>query len=238
MCARYTQHHSPAQITERFGPVRLLFELPPRYNIAPGQTITVIRNIEHSRVLQSMKWGLIPFWAKDSRMTQPLINARAESLAEKPAFRHALQTQRCLIPADGFYEWIPGAGHRRQPVYFRLRTRGLFAFAGLWERRQDSQGEILETCALITVPPNSLVAPVHNRMPAILSTDHESSWLDLDCQSPAILTNLLKPYPAHLMESFHVSPRMNSPRVDDPNCVGSISPDNPGQDQLLPGLPG
>jgi putative SOS response-associated peptidase YedK len=234
MCARFTQHHTPAQITERFEPVRLLFEPQPRYNIAPSQIIPVIWRDGNSRVMEGIKWGLIPPWAKSPGTIQPIINARAESLAEKPTFRRPLTRQRCLIPADGFYEWTAGTAGKRQPIHFRLRTQELFAFAGLWDQGRDQEGAATRMCTLITVPPNDLVASVHNRMPAILRVEHESLWLDPELQSPSALIELLKPYPAELMESFPVSPRLNSPRADDPDCLRPAGDGN--QTLSLPGL--
>jgi putative SOS response-associated peptidase YedK len=218
MCARFTQHHSPARITERFAPVTLELSLPPRYNIAPQQTITVVMQTGVERVADGMTWGLVPFWAKGPQSSQPLINARAESLGAKPVFRRSLQSQRCLIPADGFFEWT-GPANRRQPVYFHLRGQELFAFAGIWALGQDGPGQNQRTCALITVPPNSLVAPVHNRMPAILRPEDESLWLNPAESDTDRLISILLPYPADAMDSRRVSPRMNSPQVDDVACI-------------------
>jgi putative SOS response-associated peptidase YedK len=225
MCARFTQHHSPAQITERFEVKQVQFHSPPRYNIAPGQTIAVILNDhDQGRVLAGFRWGLIPSWSKDPKTSNPLINARAESLPVKPTFKRALERRRCLIPADGFFEWTGQVG-QREPRYFRRRDQALFAFPGLWDEWKDSQNQPLRSCTLITVEPNSLVQSIHNRMPAMLDREGENLWLDTDTHDPGSLRGILKPYPAEAMEMLTVSRRMNSPQFDDPACIAPIPPE-------------
>jgi putative SOS response-associated peptidase YedK len=223
MCARFTQHHTPAQITERFEVQQILFQANARFNIAPGQTITVVMR-DPVRVLDGFRWGLIPAWARDPRAGNRLINARAETLAHKPAFQQALLHRRCLIPADGFFEWT-GEARKRQPMYIRMRNRSLFAFAGLWEEGQEFPSGPRRTCVIVTVEPNQIMRPLHNRMPSILSSEHENLWLDPGVKDPGRLLSVLQPYPAEAMEAFAVSRKMNLPKEDDPACIEPIQID-------------
>ncbi|MCL5098397.1 MAG: SOS response-associated peptidase [Candidatus Omnitrophica bacterium] len=217
MCGRYTLRNTPDELTERFALSKLLFEVTPRYNIAPTQTVAaVVAN--GGRCLVGYRWGLVPFWAKDTKIGSQLINARAETLAQKPAFRRPFSRQRCLIPADGFYEWKK-EGTLRQPIYYRLRDGRLFAFAGLWDEWNDPSGPRLRTVAIITVAANSLLAPVHDRMPAILRPEAEGRWLDVSLSAPQELLDLLKPFPSEEMMALPVTRRVNTPAFDDPLCV-------------------
>jgi putative SOS response-associated peptidase YedK len=220
MCGRYALYHSPEEIEERFDAESDSEELTPRYNIAPSQLVVTIRQIE-SRTLARCKWGLIPFWAKDPAIANKLINAKAETLAEKPSFKYALAKRRCLIPADGFYEWKKQGKAPSQPIYIRRRDRGLFAFAGLWEEWKTPEGDKLQTCTIITVEPNELISQFHHRMAAILRPEDEAAWLDL--KNPvADVAPLLRPYPAEELEAFEVSRTVNSPSFDDPSCIAAI----------------
>ena len=168
------------------------------------------------------KWGLLPHWAKDSKIGFKMINARAETLAEKPAYRSLISRHRCLIPADGFYEWTVGSDGKKQPVRFHLPDGELFAFAGLWTSRTDKEtGELLESCTIITTRPNELVAPVHDRMPVILRSGVEAAWLDAAVSKEQAVW-LLEPYPAGLMVASRASTRVNSVRNDD---SGLLLPD-------------
>ena len=161
------------------------------------------------------KWGLLPHWAKDSKIAFKMINARAETLTEKPAYRSLISRHRCLIPADGFYEWMVGTDGKKQPIHFHLPSHELFAFAGLWTARTDEEtGELLESCTIITTRPNELVAPVHDRMPVILRSGVEAAWLDPAISKEQALW-LLEPYPAGLMVASPASTRVNSVRNDD-----------------------
>jgi putative SOS response-associated peptidase YedK len=220
MCGRYTLHNTPDEITERFAVSKLRFDVSPRYNIAPSQTVPAITQ-ESDRCLDGYQWGLIPFWSKDPEIGARLINARAETLADKPAFKYAFARRRCLIPANGFYEWKQ-AGGARQPVHIRLRQGKLFAFAGLWEQWRPEAGPPVRSCTIITVEPNSLLAPIHSRMPAILHPDTETLWLDISVNQPQTLLKLLQPYPSNEMECFAVSRRVNSSAFDDPSCLHPI----------------
>jgi putative SOS response-associated peptidase YedK len=192
--------------------------LAPRYNVAPSQTIpTIVEHASH-RSLELMRWGFAPAWMT-SHKGPPPINARAETLLERPMFRGAVSSSRCLIPADGFYEWQAAADKTKQPMYIRLKDGGVFAFAGIHTKAADGQ----ETCAIITVAPNELMEPIHNRMPAILERGAEEAWLDPELtDSPAVIS-LLQPYPAGKMEAYPVSTRVGSPNHDDPALIKSIA---------------
>jgi putative SOS response-associated peptidase YedK len=217
MCARFTQHHTAAQITERFKIARVAFSSAPRFNIAPTQNVGVIME-QSGRVLAGCRWGLIPSWARDASLGFKLFNARAETLAEKPAFRHAFARRRCLIPADGFYEWT-AEGKLRQPWHIRLKGNRLFALAGLWDEWHEPGGSLLRTCTIITVPPNPLTASIHERMPAILRPEDEAGWLDSSVKDAVELAGWLQPYPSEEMEAFRVSRRVNSAAIDEAGCL-------------------
>lgn len=217
MCGRFTLTQPAQAVAERFGVQLMLFKPSPRYNIAPSQPVAVVvQNGE--RRLEVCQWGLVPFWAKDPEIGNRLINARAETLAEKPAFKYSLTRRRCLIPADGFYEWRK-EGNRRVPVYIRRRDGGLFAFAGLWDEWQSPDGSPLRTCTIITTEPNALIATIHNRMPAILKPEHEALWLDPSLKDPTQLLRMLQAYPEAELEAYPVPPRVNNPNSDDPLCI-------------------
>jgi putative SOS response-associated peptidase YedK len=219
MCGRFTRRHKPAEVAERFDVELDLFEeiTAPRYNIAPSQIVPVIRQVDGREVI-ACKWGLVPFWAKDASIGNKLINARGETLKEKASFKNALAKRRCLIPADGFYEWQKTGKGQKQPMYIRLRDDGLFAFAGLWEEWKSPEGERLRTFTIITVEPNELISQIHNRMPAILLPENEADWVN-PANSATDVTPLLGPYPASEMEAYPVSSAVNNPKFDDPMCV-------------------
>lgn len=211
MCGRFTQTHSASELAAIFD----LEEVPewqPRYNIAPTQMIPAIVEPHHFKPL---RWGLIPAWAKDPSIGAKLINARAETVSEKPSFRDAFQRRRCLIVADGYYEWKKQAG-KKQPFYFRLTSGQAFAFAGLWEHWNSPTGETVETCTIITTAANELAATVHDRMPVILSETEYDRWLDPNFQSAQAL---LHPYASEQMLSYPVSPSVNRPSHDTPDCI-------------------
>jgi putative SOS response-associated peptidase YedK len=206
-----------------------LFDLPevpdllPRYNVAPSQEVPVVRQRGETRELTLLRWGLIPFWSKDPKRGPTPINARSDSASEKPAFRQAFRRHRCLLPADGFYEWKK-EGTKKQPVLFRMRDEGPFAFAGLWDRWEGPEGQIIQSCTLLTTEPNELVAPVHDRMPVILPPEAYALWLDPTETEAARVQPLLRPYPAEAMTATLVSPRVNSPREDDPGLIAPVQP--------------
>jgi putative SOS response-associated peptidase YedK len=219
MCGRYTLFH----------PIGKLFDLPdspplpPRYNIAPTQAVPVVIASAGGggRQLRMMHWGFIPPWAKDRDFGVRLINARAETVAEKPTFRTAFRGQRCLIPADGFYEWQKLDGGGKQPFHIRLTSGGVFAFAGLWGSWQDpAGGGVMESCTILTTAPNVLVQDIHDRMPVILSPEHHGFWLDPASKDPEKLAAVLQPYPAAGMVCQPVSLAVNDPRHDAPDIIG------------------
>lgn len=214
MCGRYALTSSPAVIAERF---HLLWtpDLAPHYNIAPGQGIPVVRETGQGRELTILKWGLIPSWAKEASTGMKLINARGETLADKPAFRSAYRQRRCLIPADAFYEWKAVAG-RKQPYCIRLADDGPFGMAGLWERWKDPGGRSVESCAIVTVAANALVAQLHDRMPLIVAPDNYDAWLAAESKDlpPAV--------PAEAMRTYPVSALVSNARNDVPACLDPI----------------
>ncbi len=191
----------------------------PRYNVSPTQPVPVIANDGQQR-LDFFTWGLIPSWAKDPKMGSRMINARAETVAEKPAYRAAYRRRRCLILADGFYEWRKEPGSSgKTPMYIRLKSGDPFALAGLWERWQSPHGDEILSCTIITTTPNSLLATIHDRMPVILPPDAYDEWLDPGEKQPQALNHLLKPYPPGEMEAYAVTPLVNSPTNDSPECI-------------------
>ncbi len=222
MCGRFTLTLvDPATLMAEFALGGELPPLAPRYNIAPTQPVAaVVRapNAEHNRLVL-MRWGLIPRWAKDRRIGARLINARAETLHQKPSFRDALRRRRCLVVADGFYEWQkrPAA---RQPYFVTLQERRPFGFAGLWERWRDpASGKELTTCTLITTAANALLAPIHERMPLILPHEVYAAWLDPTLTDPQAARALLRPLPAEALRAWPVSWRVNSPANDEPSLL-------------------
>ncbi|HJO33888.1 MAG: SOS response-associated peptidase [Anaerolineales bacterium] len=227
MCGRFTLTIGSTRLQAAF-PGLLLPEdgppLAPRYNIVPTQPVATILNGE-TPCLRHLRWGLIPFWVRDVETGARLINARAETIAEKPSFHTAFRRRRCLIPADGFYEWQRLSSGRRQPVYVRLQSHGVFAFAGLWERWSPPEGgetNALYSCAIITTAPNELLESIHNRMPVILPPSAYQAWLAPGDVSAAALQSLLRPYPAAEMNAYPVACTVNNPRNDSPDCVRSV----------------
>jgi len=221
MCGRFTLTTNLGAIAARFGVARFLEEVGPRYNIAPTQPVIVV-NDDGSRHLTEMRWGLIPSWAKEPTIGNRMINARAETVATKPAFRAALRKRRCLIPADGFYEWQQ-VGRRKQPVYITLKTREPFSFAGLWETWTSPEGEEVRTCTIITTEANDVLKPIHDRMPVILTREAEGVWLDPAIQDPERLLPLLTPYPSEGMELYPVTTKVNNPAHDTQGCVRPLA---------------
>ncbi len=220
MCGRYTQTASPENLIFRFGFYNQDIVLKPRYNLAPGQLAPLVVN-EPSKSLVMMQWGLVPSWAKDPAIGHRMINARAETLTQKNSFKRLLPTRRCLVLADGFYEWAK-LERGKAPMRFVLRGGAPFSFAGLWDRWKKPDGSELRTFTIITTQANDLLRAVHDRMPVILNRDAEEIWLDLDLKEPQELTALLKPFPANEMESYYVSAIVNSPRNDLMQCIQAV----------------
>ncbi len=223
MCGRFSQSQ-PADAIARAFQVAVP-PLTPQYNIAPTQSVATVLQIpeQQDRQFKMLHWGLIPSWAKDPKMGAKLINARAETVAEKPAFRSAFRKRRCFVVADGFYEWQQQENTKqKQPYYFRLNDGRPFAFAGLWEHWQNDKGEEIESCTLLTGEPNELMRPIHNRMPIILEPNNYDLWLDPEVQKPELLQPLLHPYQAEEMMAYPVSRAVNKPSNDSVECVKSL----------------
>jgi putative SOS response-associated peptidase YedK len=221
MCGRFTLRTSAGAVAEQFG----LLEVPqfePRFNVAPSQPVAVVRMTtdqgQPRRQLAWLRWGLVPAWAKDPAIGNRLINARAETAAGKTAFGAAMRRRRCLIVADGFYEWRP-TGRSKQPYYVRLRDDRPFGIAGLWEAWEGAGHSTLESCALLTTAANDLVRPIHDRMPAIIAATDYQPWLDPLLEDPRLLLPLLRPYPSAEMTAHPVGTLVNSPRNEDPHCI-------------------
>jgi len=218
MCGRYTITIDAESAREEFGLTQMPDDFHPRYNVAPTQPVAVVANNGERRA-EWMRWGLIPFWAKDPTIGSRLINARSETLTEKPAFKNAFNKRRCLVLADGFYEWKKGAGPqgRSQPYLFKRADGKPFAFAGLWEFWRSPEGEEVRSCTIITTEANEVVQPVHERMPVMLSGDALWEWLGEEPNKQ--LVELLRPYPAEAMTAHLVSPMVNRPELDIPDLV-------------------
>jgi putative SOS response-associated peptidase YedK len=223
MCGRFTQTASPEVIAQQFN-ISTPPLFTPRYNIAPSQPIAAIRIDSETaiRTLVMLRWGLIPSWAKDPKIGYQCINAKAETVAEKPSFRSAFKKRRCLVIATGFYEWQV-RGRIKQPMWIGLQSQAPFAFAGLWEHWQPPEGQPLETCTILTTEPNDLMAPIHNRMPVILAPTAYDQWLDPKFQHTDSLKALLRPYPSDALRAYPVSTLVNNPRHDTPQCLEPVS---------------
>src|SRR5215472_3672165 len=222
MCGRYRLSRRK-QIIEEYFDVTGEDDWIPRYNIAPTQPVPIIRQhpTEPGRKLSLVRWGLIPSWAKDSSGAATMINARSETAATKPAFRDALKSRRCLIPADAFYEW-QRTGKTKQPFCFEVGEGELFAFAGLWDRWRAPDGSWLRSCSILTTTPNRLTATVHDRMPVILDPSNYELWLEPGMNNIEAASDLLKPFEAHLMRAYPVSPRVNNVANDDEGCSAPV----------------
>jgi putative SOS response-associated peptidase YedK len=221
MCGRYRLTSRDKALAEHFDIVGDV-EWSPRYNIAPAQQVAVIRQ-EHGgnrahREFRLLRWGLIPYWAKDP-LGFKTINAMAETATVKPAFRDAMKWRRCLIPADGFYEWQKIGRKERQPYSIGMADDSIFAMAGLWEHWKDQDGKGIETCTILTTRTNSLLAEIHDRMPVIIGRDNYERWLDPSATDPEKLADILTPFDAGLMKKYPVSTRVNSVINDDEECL-------------------
>ena len=221
MCGRFTLFVDPKDLMEAFPGFAVPAEWTPRYNIAPSQPVAVVPNTGENKV-EFFRWGLIPSWAKDPKIGNRMINARAETVAEKPSFRTAYRRRRCLVLADGFYEWRKEPGPTaKTPMYIRLKSGQPFAFAGLWETWRSPDDQTILSCTIITTTPNVLVEKIHRRMPVILEREAYDLWLDPREQRPDRLGMWLRPYPAAQMTAQPVSRLVNSPGNDLPACIES-----------------
>jgi len=221
MCGRFARAAELEAINRllRFDTSELT-ELHPRYNVAPSQAVAAVRVEDGRRALVSLRWSLIPSWAKDAKIAYSLINARAENVAEKPAFRAAFKSRRCLIPATSFYEWQKTGTKHKQPYSIGMRDGALFAFAGLWESWHRGDGEAIQSCTILTTEANATVRPIHDRMPVIIAPTDFAAWLDP--RTPAAeLHPLLRPYPADEMTAVPVGRYVSNPRNEGPQCLAS-----------------
>jgi putative SOS response-associated peptidase YedK len=224
MCGRFTSLLSP----ELLAAIRELFGVPvpesaePHYNVAPTQNVWVVRNEGDHNRLDMMKWGLVPFWAKDQKIGSQMINARCETVAEKPAFRQAIKYRRCIVPAGGFYEWMPPAveGGRKQPLYIHMADGSMMCFAGLWEQwKRHGEEDFLETFTILTTNANDLVAPIHDRMPVILRPADYGLWLSHSMHDPEQRKGMFEPIPSALLEAYKVPDLVNNVRYDGVGCI-------------------
>ena len=224
MCGRIASNISGAeQILEQFGLRSLSVDFQPRYNIAPGQDVlAVTQNRQGERQATYLRWGLLPAWAKDPAIANKMINARAETVAEKPSFSLALRHRRCVIPATGFYEWLHH-GKQKTPYYLSLESGAPMALAGLWEEWHGPQALITRSFTVLTTQANSLVEPIHNRMPVIVRPEMLDAWLDHSVYDLPLLTQMMQPYPAEGMSAHAVSDLVNSPQHDVPACIAPVA---------------
>ena len=225
MCGRYRLSRRKQILEEHFDSVAGTEDWNPRYNIAPTQLVPIIRQNpkEPVRELSLFRWGLVPRWAKDPSVAVRMINARSETASTKPAFSDALKFRRCLVLADGFYEWQK-TGKVKQPYCFEINDGELFAFAGICDRWNDASSMPLETCSILTTNPNAVTSSVHDRMPVILNPDSYDLWLDPGMKDVSAVSELLRPYDARLMRCYPVSSRINSAVNDDEECSRRVEP--------------
>jgi putative SOS response-associated peptidase YedK len=212
MCGRFVARRSAAEIGQIFRAQGPLPNVPARYNVAPSQDVlaVIFDSAAQARRLQTLRWGLIPSWAKDSKLAFSLINAKAETCTDKPAFRDAFTSRRCIVPADAFYEWKPD-GKRKLPYAILRKDRAPLAFAGLWERWQDkTNGEIIRSCTIITTTPNAVCAPIHDRMPVILDESDYPRWLGEEPADRDALLAMMKPFPPDAMEAYPVDAKVGN----------------------------
>ena len=220
MCGRYTLIADLGDLAQRFEFDGTDFSYDPGYNIAPTESVLTVRNVE-GREAALMRWGLVPFWAKDPKIGTRMINARAETVAEKPAFRNALKKRRCLVLADGYYEWQKTPVGKR-PFRIILKSGEPFAMAGLWETWKDPQDNVVRSCTIITTEANDFLAPIHNRMPVILPREYEDLWLDMDIDDGAALTQMLIPSPDDILDAYQVSTLVNYARNNGPEIIARV----------------
>ena len=222
MCGRFTLHTSLKKIEETFKVEPSDVTLPPSYNIAPTQDVLTVVQRDGLNILMAMRWGLIPFWSKDPKIGNRMINARADRVTESSAFKRPLKSQRCLVVADGFYEWRKLDG-KKVPMYIHLKSNEPFGFAGLYDTWRASDGEPVTSCTIITTDANELVAPIHERMPVIIPKRQYQSWLDPELQDVVKLVSLLSPLPARQMQAYEVSRLVNAPANNAPECIAPVA---------------
>jgi putative SOS response-associated peptidase YedK len=221
MCGRFVVFSSLEEIREAFAVQQVRYQVEPSYNVAPTQSVAVVVQREGVNTLEKMRWGLIPAWAKDPAIGSRMINARAETVGEKPSFKRPLKDRRCLVVADGFYEWQK-TGQAKIPMFIRLKSGQPFGFAGLYDVWTSPEGEATASCTIITTSANDLMQPIHDRMPVILPKSQESTWLNPAIQRAADVLPLLVPYSAADMEAYAVSRMVNSPENNSPDLIRAV----------------
>lgn len=216
MCGRFSLRVEMDELLSYYGLIQGSFTFEPRYNIAPGQSITALIGTNDGRKLGPLKWGLVPSWATDERIGYKMINARAETLAEKPAFRQSFSSKRCIIPADGYYDWKKDT---KQPYRITMQDESLFSFAALYDSWVAPDGNKLHTCTIITTESNDMMSTIHDRMPVILPQEHHDTWLDRSITDTSLLQQLLIPFPSEQMNAYEVSPIVGNVNNDVPACI-------------------
>jgi len=233
MCGRYV-------ITSPADAVRALFgyeeapNFPSRYNVAPTQPIPIVRLVDGKRAFALVRWGFVPAWVKDPKAFSLLVNARGEFVLDKPSFRNAMRRRRCLIPADGFYEWGSSSGGPKRPYFVRPKSGGPIAFAGLWETWTGPNGEEVDTAAIVTTRANRALAAIHDRMPVVVAPEAFNLWLDCARVDALTAAALIAPAPEGLFECYEISPAVNRVANDDPRLIEAVSPAKPGQPEAAP----
>ncbi len=233
VCNRYRLTYAKPYLAERFEAFGEI-EDRPRYNIAPTQQVVTVRieDGKKTRKFTTMRWGLIPSWAKDMRIGTQTLNARSETVTTKPAFRDSILRKRCLIPTDGFYEWRK-MGSVKQPYCFEVGESEVFALAGLWDQWESPEGQIIESCTILTTTANSLIADMHDRMPVIVPLGKYDVWLDPDVTDFEAVRDILKPYDANLMRRYPISRKLNNSKIDDAESASRVTLDTPTQGRLF-----
>jgi len=222
MCGRFALYSSLPEIVEAFQVQAVRFDLAPSYNVAPTQEVAVVVRREEENILEKMRWGLIPFWAKDPSIGSRMINARLETLSEKPSFKRPLKNQRCLVVADGFFEWAK-IGENKTPMFIRSRSGRPFGVAGLYDVWQSPEGEAVASCTIVTTQANPFMQPIHARMPLILPQPEEAAWLDPSTPHIADWLAALAPYPDDELQAYEVSRRVNSPQYNGVECIQPVA---------------
>jgi len=222
MCGRFALSAKTKQIEKLVNGLKSEVEVTPRYNIAPSQNILSVLNTK-STSIQYIKWGLIPFWSKDEKIGSKLINARIETLQEKPSFRYSLKSKRCIIFADGFYEWDKNSSNKKLPYFISLKSQEPFAFAGLWDSWKNSDDIVIQSGTIITTKANELMNGIHSRMPVILQNDMILEWLSNEKFDMKLIEKLMEPYSSDKMEMHRVSTMVNNPVNDNPSCTNRFN---------------
>lgn len=222
MCGRFALYRNLEEIQEAFDIQHVRWEPDPSYNIAPTQDVAAVVQREEGNSLEKLRWGLIPFWAKDPKIGSRMINARSETLSEKPSFKRPFKSQRCVIIADGFFEWAK-TDQGKIPMFIRLKSQGPLGFAGLYDNWVSPQGEAITSCTIVTTRPNDLMRTIHDRMPLILSKSQQATWLDPATPYIDEWLSALAPYPGQEMEAYEVSRRVNSPQNNSVECIQPVA---------------